>query len=76
MTLFKKDEGEPSYKSAVERYRQAAGQLFTAPSKKRSTFEKGAWLLCDYSGELICIVNPQTCIFGRNLMGYMLQSAG
>jgi len=65
-----------NFKSAVERYQSAAGDLFKPVSKKRSSFEKGAWLLHDKTGELVAIVNSKDVIFGANIWAFMLQSAG
>jgi len=75
MIFSKKTEPkQPSYKSAVERYQGAAGQLFTAPSKKLSVFEKGVWLLHDKTG-MIAIVDDESIVFGEGIAAQMQRLA-
>lgn len=61
------------FTAAVERYKTASGDMYRPVSKKRSSFEKGAWLLHDET-ELVAIVNATNVLFGANIMAFMIQA--
>ena len=65
---------QPSYKTAVARYRKASGDLFIEPSKQKSSYQRGAWVLHD-AGGLICVVDADNVVFGANLAGAFIQLA-
>jgi hypothetical protein len=72
--IISKDDTTPSYKSAVERYKRAAGDLFVQPSQKASSFKRGAWMLNDASG-LVAIVDADNVVFAKLIAGQMQKLA-
>lgn len=64
-----------TFKHAVKRYKSTAGDLFKAPSEEHSSFEKNTWMLCDDTGELVCIVDINGAVFGQGIVFQMQKLA-
>jgi hypothetical protein len=65
---------QPTFTSAVKRYKEAAGDLFAEPNEKRSTFKRGAWLLHDASG-LVAIADDNNVVFAKGIAVQMQKLA-